>query len=523
MALTTDAVFVDRGGVVVATNPAGAAIYRAHDPADLIGRPVETLVPERFVELIRGRVTRAAEHVETDRWALEEIKALDGSILPVEVRTTPVDWEGEPAALVLIRPVSEEPSGHTVTRRLGAALAVFSSVSLQLLRAEDHQLDATIEAVLAEIARAAEVDRAYVIRFTDDDEKLWCSHEWCADGIDPQRDFVQGLPLERFRWSHQIVLDFGRVHVPDLSQLPPEAAAERESLGRYDVRSLLTVPMVVDGRVRGLVGFNAIHRTAVWPEPVIEQVAAVADAIGTALTRRNAAHRVALASQQERQATQLRDRFLARISHELRTPLNSVLGFTELLLLDEEDEQRRALLRQVQRSGSTLMSLVSDVLDLTQLDAGELELNIVEVDLCGALRAAIQIVGVSANAHGVIIDYTPPEEEVWVSVDPDRVIDVFVQVISNGVVHNRMGGSVRICCERSADGAVSVSVTDSGPGIPEDQLDRAFEPFDRLDATTDVPGSGLGLALVRLLLERMGASVGIRSQLGVGTTVVVTF
>lgn len=532
-ALVSDGAFIDVHGTIAAANLAGARLYGCDDPDELVGRRSVTLVPDEFHELLMGRPDRLADNAETDRWAVEEILRLDGSRRRVEARSTPITWEGKRAALVLLRSLpDDEREASSILRAHAAALRVFGSVSMSLAQANEAELDATIVSVLQEIAEAAEVDRSYIIQFSSDGESLSCTHEWCREGIARQQDFVQDFRFDDFTWSHGILARNERVHAPTIANLPAEAKAEKESFGLYDVRSMLSVPMMVDGRLRGCLGFNAVHRQAVWPEAVIDQVAAVADAIATALTRRDAARVVARARDEAERANELKDRFLARISHELRTPLSAVLGFTELLLLEEEEEHRRRLLEEVQSSGHHLLSLVDDALDVTQLTSGELGLERSPVVVSSGVAVAVAALQFLAEERGVeIIAEQPLPETVTVEGDPSRLVQVLRQLIENAILFNREGGTVTVS-QTVSPGAdrdegkpsVHLVIADTGIGMAPDQLDRAFEPFDRLGAeSTSTPGAGLGLSLSRLLIERMGGHLDIASEVGVGTEVTITF
>jgi len=518
LSLTTDAVFIEVDGTVVVTNEAGAALYGHDGPDDLVGRSTTTLVPEHLEELITSRPWRLKQQIETDRWAVEEILRADGSKQRVQVRSTAVEWNAQPAALVLLRPLSSEDQDEmSILRRRDSATKVFGSVSMALALAPEDQLDETIVSILGEIAEAAEVDRSYVIQFNREAETLSCTHEWCRDGIEPQQGFVRDFRISDFPWSVGVITDAGRIHVQDLSTLGPEADPEKASFAPYDVRSLLCVPMIVEGSVRGLVGFNAVHRTALWPEEVIDQVAAVSDAIATALTRRDAAAAVANARDEAERANALKDEFLARISHELRTPLNAVLGFSELLLLDEADQSRKRLLEAVQSSGKDLLTLVDNVLEVTSLDSGDEVLELEPVELNVVLQESLQRVASAAHDRQIEVSVEPIAESTSVIADRRKLSRVIEHLLRNSVDYNVDGGSVNVRFVGHA-----LVIQDSGPGMSEDQLDKAFEPLDRLGAeTSTIPGSGLGLNLVRLSVERMGGTLEISSTLGEGTSAAI--
>lgn len=228
-------------------------------------------------------------------------------------------------------------------------------------------------------------------------------------------------------------------------------------------------------------------------------------------------------------ADQAKTQLLSRVSHELRTPLNAVLGFGQLLDADPELAPRhRNWIRQILVSGQHLLELVDDVLDLSSAQAGQLNLSQTAVSLQQAIAEAwgmLNIVhpGAVARPPGLrFIDETTAAPPLWVHADPRRLKQVLSNLLSNAIKYNRAGGEVRVSAAAHGDGMVELRVADTGRGMTPDQLQRLFQPFERLGAQhTAVQGTGLGLALCKQLVEAMGGCIEPRSQAGVGSTFVV--
>jgi hypothetical protein len=222
---------------------------------------------------------------------------------------------------------------------------------------------------------------------------------------------------------------------------------------------------------------------------------------------------------------------LSRISHELRTPLNAILGFTQLLRGASPDAgpvadaaalaQRRAhWLHLVDDSARHLLVLIDDVLELTRAQLGELKLEQGVVDAGDAIDAALAMIAGQAEAAGVALHREPARGRV--RADPVRLRQVLLNLLSNAVKYNREGGAVRVGAELRGAGtpgaAVRLCVADTGEGIAADRLREAFEPFNRLGAErSGVPGSGLGLAVVKALVDAMGGHVEASSRVGEGS------
>lgn len=223
------------------------------------------------------------------------------------------------------------------------------------------------------------------------------------------------------------------------------------------------------------------------------------------------------------QAAQARTEFLSRLSHELRTPLNAVLGFSQLLEVDESEplgptQTRRV--RSIAESGAHLLKLVEDVLDLSKIDNGVVSIDMVPVDLgelVGGCLGVIEAAGLQPKAR--LINELGSEPRLAMA-DPVRLRQVLVNLLSNACKFNRADGFVRVVCTKRGD-FHALSVSDEGRGLTADEIEALFVPFKRLPADRHVPGTGLGLVIVKRLLERMGGRIEIASRPGAGTTFTV--
>ncbi len=219
-------------------------------------------------------------------------------------------------------------------------------------------------------------------------------------------------------------------------------------------------------------------------------------------------------------ADRAKSAFLSRVSHELRTPLNAVLGFSQLLELEPGDgERQRRWVAQVLGSGRHLLALLDDLLDISSAQTGQLPLAIEPLPLQPLVSEALAMLSGTAAAAGVHLHDDTGHAPPWrVRADRKRLLQVLSNLLSNAVKYNRPGGWVRVQAERN-DGKLVLSVADSGPGLDDAQRARLFQPFERVGAQHGaVPGTGLGLALSRQLVEAMGGSLTVDSTPGRGST-----
>ena len=222
------------------------------------------------------------------------------------------------------------------------------------------------------------------------------------------------------------------------------------------------------------------------------------------------------------QASRAKSEFLSRMSHELRTPLNSVLGFAQLLEMDELSDAHEEAVGHVMRAGRHLLDLIDEVLDIARIESGNLELSLEAVELLGVVRAAVDMARPMADAAGVEIETGwSCSHDVHVRADSQRLLQVLLNLVSNAVKYNHPGGRVDVWVDGS-DRRVRIVVSDTGRGIEARDIDRVFEPFDRLGAeNSEVEGTGIGLTLTKHLVEHMGGSISVRSVQGVGATFTV--
>ncbi len=218
------------------------------------------------------------------------------------------------------------------------------------------------------------------------------------------------------------------------------------------------------------------------------------------------------------QANRGKSEFLSRMSHELRTPLNSILGFAQLLELDDLTSAQYESLRHISRAGSHLLELINEILDMARIDAGKLDLSLEPVSLDEVVREVAVLMQPQAEQFDVAVDVASIRAP-HVNADRQRLRQAITNLVSNAIKYNRRGGLVRIHGDATSAGRVRLTVTDTGPGIPHDRQGAVFAPFERLGAEqTTVEGTGVGLTLAKRVIEAMGGAIGFDSNVGLGST-----
>ena len=365
--------------------------------------------------------------------------------------------------------------------------------------------DVTADARAAEALRLSEqrfrsmADAAPALIWLGDDEgrPLWFNQRWLAC---TGRTLAEELQRN---WAD-------RMHADDLARclvVYHDAAARR-------------APFEVEYRVPcadGRVAWVADHGTTRWAASGgFEGYTCY----GWDITERKAAQQALAAARDEAERlSHAKSEFLSRMSHELRTPLNAVLGFAQLLAGDTAEPltpRQRERVHELQRGGAHLLDLINDVLDLARIEAGTLRLQPQAVALADAVHECQALVAPVMQQHGVQLEVQGPAGR-HVQADPTRLRQVLLNLLSNAAKYNRPGGRARLVWA-DAGARLRLEVHDEGAGLTAAQQARLFSPFERLGAEHGpVEGTGIGLALSKWLVERMGGAIGVCSSPGAGS------
>ena len=227
-------------------------------------------------------------------------------------------------------------------------------------------------------------------------------------------------------------------------------------------------------------------------------------------------------------ASRQKSEFLAKISHELRTPLNAILGFSEVMRMERfgeiQNEKYRGYVNDIHASGAHLLSLINDLLDLSKVEAGKLELNFTSVALTEVIEHAVKMVQEQATSGRVILRRTIPADLPNVVADYRSMSQIMLNLLTNAIKFTDPGGQVIISAQLTKAGELKLRVKDTGLGMTEAEIREALEPFRRITTDgRDVPGTGLGLPLTKALAEANRASFEISSEPRKGTLIEITF
>ena len=223
-------------------------------------------------------------------------------------------------------------------------------------------------------------------------------------------------------------------------------------------------------------------------------------------------------------ANRAKSEFLANMSHELRTPLNAILGFSEIMRDEHFGDLGNSLYREyaadIHQSGTHLLEVINDILDLAKIEAGKLELNEETIEPISLVESCMRLVRERADAHAITLKQVLPENLPHLTGDARKLKQTLINLLSNAVKFTPDGGEVTVSAKIDADGTLAITVTDTGIGIPEDHLAKVFDPFAQVDGGLDrqYEGTGLGLPLSKAMVELHDGELTLESTVGIGTT-----
>jgi signal transduction histidine kinase/putative methionine-R-sulfoxide reductase with GAF domain len=381
-----------------------------------------------------------------------------------------------------------------------------------------------LESVLATIvSRAVQLSDSYSGIVYEFDEVTQSFHARATHHISPEHlETLQAMPIRLGEGAvGRAAVIRQPVEVPDIEHGQLVAPQTRGLVVREGMGSLVAIPLVREDRVFGGLVIVRRERGAFSPE-VVATLRTFATQSVLAIQNARLFREIADKSRQLEDASRHKSEFLANMSHELRTPLNAITGFSEVLLermFGEINPKQTEYLQDILSSGRHLLSLINDILDLSKIEAGRMELTTAKFHLPLALENALILVKERAARHGIALDIdVDPALGEFVG-DERKIKQILLNLLSNAVKFTPEGGRIGVRVAR-ANGAVEIAVSDTGIGIAPKDQEAIFEEFRQVgsDEARKVEGTGLGLTLTKKFVEMHGGRIWVESEVGKGST-----
>jgi len=314
------------------------------------------------------------------------------------------------------------------------------------------------------------------------------------------------------------------VQIADISDPTAYESRVRNTLLQIGLRALLAVPLIAEDQLVGAL-IVMRKRTGTFAPEEVALLQTFATQSALAIQNARLFREIEEKSRQLEVASQHKSEFLANMSHELRTPLNAIIGFSEVLserMFGELNEKQEEYSKDIHASGQHLLSLINDILDLSKIEAGRMELELSGFHLPTALDSALTLVRERAGRRSIALHLSVDDRLGQIQADERKVRQVVLNLLSNAIKFTPEGGRIEVGAV-PRNGAVEISVSDTGVGIAQEDQEAVFEEFRQVGtADKKVEGTGLGLTLCRKFVELHGGKIWVKSELGVGSTFTFT-
>lgn len=488
-----------------------------------LGRNYRDVLPRDLVEKTDIALARLSTGV-SERERFDYTLALSGRTSCFSCTLTRLEPQGmdeQVRYVAIIRDTTEKMRQLESIAHKEQALVASAVANEALLKNRNIVQAASVG--LRELGRAMRVDRCYMFRnsWNETIGENVCNQllEWTNDFIEPHinNPELQDVPFSLVHPFMDALLE-NRPYVCVVSRLP--ACGLYDILSMQGIKSLVALPIWVDGALWGFVGFDDCATERQWSNADVSILGSFATSIATAVTRRRIEDDLEKARIEAEKASDAKSIFLSNITHELRTPLHGVVGYAEMLSHYEFAHPELEYFHNLKLSSNLLYELINNILDISKIEAGVFEMNPENYILADIIRSSVASVSYLTNISGnqlvVNVDYQLLPEVI--NIDAPRLKQILVNLLSNALKFSS-DSTVELDVALQA-GCLRFSIRDHGIGITQEQLSRMFTPFTQFDSSLSkkYPGTGLGLPITRHILEQMGSRPEVQSVIGEGST-----
>ena len=557
--LTAFKLALDESAIVAITNPDGVITYANERFLSLSGYSRQELIGQTHRLVNSGYHPRSffkelwSTILQGKVWRGEVCnQAKDGSVYWVDSTIVPfLDCQGKPVQFLAVRfNITGRKTAEIALKSSNALLSTISQAQSQFITATNRLV--IFEDLLAQLLELTQSEYGFIgeVLFRDDGSATLEETLFKISGVPYLRshsitniawdaatrqfyddNYEQGMEFENMNTLFGAVIMTGK---PVISNFPTtDSRRGGTPAGHPPLNSFLGLPFFQGNTLMGIVGIA--NRAGGYNQEIIDYLAPFLVTCSNLIEgyrldgkRRQAEEQLSYTNEQLIRATRLKDEFLANMSHELRTPLNAILGMTEALqddvFGDINDKQRKAL-ETVERSGTHLLALINDILDVAKIESGQIELDCSPTSISYLCESSLAFIRQQALKKSIHLRLDVPCHLSPIILDERRIRQVLLNLLNNAVKFTLEGGEIRLTVtelvsqSREELSELCFAVQDTGIGISPENIQKLFQPFVQIDSALNrqYEGTGLGLALVKRIVELHQGNVALTSEVGVGS------
>ncbi|MFN5983246.1 MAG: ATP-binding protein [Fluviicola sp.] len=483
---------------------------------DLIKKYDSLLVdPEHFIAY-STKILRKGKIVSGKVVELKNGKTIQVDFIPIILNDAQNEY------LWIYTDITNRKNQEESLRNQADLQRILMDVSSTYINIPLHQLEETINKSLKDLGKFVGADRTYVFEY--DWENGICNNtfEWCEEGVSPQIDELQALPIETIKIWAGIHKEGKSINIPDVYELP-EGHELRIPLEQQEILSLLALPMMDGNECIGFVGFDSVKEHHVYLAKEESLLSMFSKMLVNVKNRTDLERNLIAEKQKAEVANKLKSEFLANMSHEIRTPMNAILGFSEILYNKIDSTHHKKMIESILNSGNLLLALLNDILDLSKIEADKIDLIKQPVDALHIVNEIQNLFFEKTLNKGVSLTVThTPNFPYGLILDEIRFKQIIFNLVGNSIKFTHKGFvSINLTFEPidSDFGEFRVQVIDTGIGIPKDQQTLIFDAFRQQSgiSNSEYPGAGLGLSISKRLAEKMNGYIELISEPGEGS------
>lgn len=504
--------------------------------AKLMGRSKEEIIGKTDHELLGQK--EADFYASNDLDVLKSKKSIqfvewvtypDRSKALIDTRKTPFfDENGEIIGIIGVgRDITDWEIAQRKLQIQSDLQNIIMKIATKYINVPVSEIENTINTSLGELATFVDADRCYIFEYCWETNCCKNTHEWCDSNILPQIDRLQEVSLHQIPEWVNAHKNGDYILIEDVASLDPQSKL-RKFLEEQGIKSLITIPMMNNQDCIGFIGFDFVKKYYQFNNREELLLTLFAQILVNIKLRMQLENNLIFEKQNAENANLAKSEFLANMSHEIRTPINAILGFSEALQLKLNDSEEKNMVQYILNSGNLLMGLLNDILDLSKIESGQLEIVQKPVDLKTIFNETIELFGGSLKDKKIPITiHTPEDFPKVIFIDEIRIKQIIFNLIGNAVKFTISGDIKIISSFKKTDqntGTLIINVADTGIGIAKEQQKKIFEAFKQYnsDPMRINKGVGLGLSISKRLIEKMKGEISVESTVGIGSTFTIS-